>query len=130
MSMHRILIVDDEVGILNILSDVAKLAGFSVKTAGDYKAFKEILLDFEPLIVMQDLNMPDAGIDDFLQLLKETAGSPQILLMSGVNSQALRTALNMGKKMGLKMIEPPLEKPFDIVHMEKILQDLALNIDT
>lgn len=124
MDVQRILIVDDEPGIRELLEDVAESIGFEVKTAANHLEFEELINTFSPSIVMLDLSLPDVDGIELLRRLSSCMNPPKVLLMSGFDSKVLDSAWRLGRKQGLDMIDPPLEKPIDIDLVEQKLTSL------
>ena len=57
-SAHRLLIIDDEAGIRDFLSTVARDLGFDVRAVAAADEFFAALEDFDPTVMILDLNMP------------------------------------------------------------------------
>src|SRR5215510_10005903 len=82
----RILIVDDDRKILDLLLDLLKLEGYEVATAVDGAQAIDLALSFNPDIVVSDVVMPNVGGLELYRRLKEdprTAYVP-VLLISGL----------------------------------------------
>lgn len=82
----RILIVDDDRRILDLLLDLLELEGYEVATAVDGAEAIEFALSFNPDIVVSDVIMPHIGGLELCRRLKEdprTAYVP-VLLISGL----------------------------------------------
>src|SRR4029079_9518174 len=81
----RILIVDDDRKILDLLLDLLKLEGYEVATAVDGAQAIDLALSYNPDIVVSDVVMPNVGGLELCRRLKEdprTAYAP-LLLISG-----------------------------------------------
>ncbi len=79
----RILLIDDEPSLLEVLSLAFEEAGHQVVTARDGLAGLELIRSERPAVVVSDVNMP--GIDGFtlLRRVREAGdGVPMILLTS------------------------------------------------
>ena len=82
----RILIVDDDRKILDLLLDLLQLEGYEVATAVDGAQAIDVALSFNPDIVVSDVVMPNVGGLELCRRLKEdtrTAYVP-VLLISGL----------------------------------------------
>ena len=82
----RILIVDDDRKILDLLVDLLKLEGYEVASAADGSEAIDLALSFNPDIVVSDVVMPNVGGLELCRRLKEdprTAYVP-VLLISGL----------------------------------------------
>src|ERR1044071_10278828 len=81
----RILIVDDDRKMLDLLLDLLELEGYEVATAVDGAQAIDLALSFNPDIVVSDVVMPNVGGLELCRHLKEdprTAYIP-VLLISG-----------------------------------------------
>src|SRR5690348_13840439 len=82
MTHGKILIVDDEAAARTSLTDLLRSEGYATEAAPD--GFKALVRtqEFEPDLVLTDLNMP--GIDgvELLRKLKETNPDLPVVLMT------------------------------------------------
>ncbi len=82
--MASILVVDDEVGIRDLLSEILNDEGHTVEAAENAQQARELRARFRPDLVLLDIWMPDT---DGVTLLKEWAGAGQltmpVIMMSG-----------------------------------------------
>ena len=82
--MTKILIVDDEVGIRDLLSEILQDEGYSVTLAENAEEARQLRNQTRPTMVLLDIWMPDC---DGITLLKEWAKSGQlnmpVVMMSG-----------------------------------------------
>jgi PAS domain S-box-containing protein len=82
----RVLIVDDDRKILDLLVDLLELERYEVATAPDGARAIELVLSFDPDVVVSDVVMPEVGGLELCRRLKEdprTAYVP-VLLISGL----------------------------------------------
>ena len=82
--MASILVVDDEVGIRDLLSEILNDEGHTVEAAENAQQAREMRARYQPDLVLLDIWMPDT---DGVTLLKEWAGAGQltmpVIMMSG-----------------------------------------------
>ena len=82
--MATILVVDDEIGIRELLSEILADEGYTVKAAASAETAREIRRNERPDLVLLDVWMPDT---DGITLLKEWQASGQltmpVVIMSG-----------------------------------------------
>ncbi len=64
--MARVLVVDDERSIREILSDLLASDGHLVDTAADGSEALEVIHGWRPDVVLLDMLMPEVGAWDFL----------------------------------------------------------------
>src|SRR5215203_1233189 len=82
----RVLIVDDDLKIRDLLMDLLELEGYEVSTAPDGAEAIDLALSFDPNIIVSDVVMPVVGGLELCRRLKEdprTAYVP-VLLISGL----------------------------------------------
>ena len=82
--MASILVVDDEIGIRDLLSEILSDEGHTVEIAENAQQARELRQQHPPDLVLLDIWMPDT---DGVTLLKEWAGAGQltmpVIMMSG-----------------------------------------------
>jgi two-component system nitrogen regulation response regulator NtrX len=105
--MAQILVVDDEIGIRELLSEILEDEGHQVtlaESAGDARRVRERL---RPDLVLLDIWMPDT---DGITLLKEWAASGQlsmpVVMMSG--HATIETAVEATRIGALDFLEKPI----------------------
>ena len=105
--MPRILVVDDEIGIRELLSDILRDEGHDVTLAENAAAARAARDAVRPDLVLLDIWMPDT---DGITLLKEWAASGQlnmpVIMMSGHGT--IDTAVEATKIGALDFLEKPI----------------------
>jgi DNA-binding NtrC family response regulator len=105
--MAQILVVDDEVGIRELLSEILADEGHTVQLAENATQAREIRSRGRPDLVLLDIWMPDA---DGITLLKEWAASGQlsmpVVMMSG--HATIDTAVEATRIGALDFLEKPI----------------------
>jgi DNA-binding NtrC family response regulator len=106
--LHReILIVDDEVGIRELLSEILQDEGYRVATAENAGEARAYRLKQQPALVLLDIWMPDT---DGVTLLREWAGSGlltmPVVMMSGHGT--IETAVDATKIGAFDFLEKPI----------------------
>jgi two-component system response regulator HydG len=92
-----ILVVDDEMGILDVLRILLKGEGFDVVTAQGGKAGLEALKTAAPDIVLTDIKMPGVGGTEILAAVREQdPETPVILMTAQASLQSAIQAVNQG----------------------------------
>ncbi|QLG88601.1 sigma-54-dependent Fis family transcriptional regulator [Chitinibacter bivalviorum] len=107
MVNQEILIVDDEVGIRELLSEILLDEGYSVALAENAEAARKYRNQAEPKLVLLDIWMPDT---DGVTLLKEWARNGQltmpVVMMSG--HATVDTAVEATRIGALDFLEKPI----------------------
>ena len=67
----KILIVEDEESLCNVLADTFKDEGFKVETASDGKAGLKQAIEFKPDIILLDVMLPKMDGMEMLRQLRE-----------------------------------------------------------
>jgi DNA-binding NtrC family response regulator len=105
--MATILVVDDEMGIRELLSEILSDEGHVVETAENAQDARESRLRAAPDLVLLDIWMPDT---DGVTLLKEWAAqgllSMPVIMMSG--HATIDTAVEATKIGALNFLEKPI----------------------
>jgi DNA-binding NtrC family response regulator len=107
MASRNILVVDDEVGIRELLHDILVDEGFSVTLAENAQAARDARLKHRPDVVLLDIWMPDC---DGISLLKEwgNAGllTMPVVMMSGHGT--IDTAVEATRIGAFDFLEKPI----------------------
>ncbi len=118
-----LVVVDDEQGILDVVSRFARRAGFDVVTcAGGRDAIAQLQVRRADL-VMVDLRMPDVGGLDVLKAIREIDPQCQAVLMTGYAS--VDTAVEAIKLGAMDY----LSKPLDFARVQQLLATVRDDID-
>ncbi|MBK1699800.1 response regulator [Thiococcus pfennigii] len=116
----RLLVVDDDDDICEIVAEVAEGVGFVVATISDARVFEATYCEQRPHVVVLDLNMPGTDGIELLRVLGENKSAAAVFLMSGVDNRTLASAQRLGKTYGLNMLGA-LQKPIQISTLEDAL---------
>jgi CheY-like chemotaxis protein len=88
--VKRILVVEDEAVVLHTLQLILKQQGYEVKGARDGSEAFEIASDFEPDILLCDINLPDTDGIQVALGMKRLVPNIRVVLLSGeISSTAL-----------------------------------------
>jgi two-component system, NtrC family, nitrogen regulation response regulator NtrX len=108
--LNQILVVDDEAGIRELLSEILRDEGFEVKLAENAGRAREMRREERPDLVLLDIWMPDT---DGITLLKEWAGNGQltmpVVMMSGHGT--IDTAVEATRIGAVDFLEKPISLP-------------------
>ena len=124
--MPKILVVDDEVGIRELLSEILRDEGHDVQVAENAAAARAAREAGRPDMVLLDIWMPDM---DGISLLKEWAGNGQlnmpVVMMSG--HATIDTAVEATKIGALDFLEKPIGMQKLLAAVKKSLERSAKN---
>ncbi|HEY6329046.1 MAG TPA: response regulator [Blastocatellia bacterium] len=120
MGKTRVLIVDDDQGSRDLLSEVLVANGYLVGAAVDGAAAREELArDGGYQIVVADLRMPNgSGLDLLRELRKRNEGQDLVLMSSFMTGAEKEQALALGARA-------LLEKPFRLNELVEVVNQLA-----
>jgi response regulator RpfG family c-di-GMP phosphodiesterase len=109
----RILVVDDEEVIRDILADFLAMEGFEVRTAPDGTAALAELSRGHFDLVLSDLKMPNMGGIELLEAISQT--TPQIVTIIMTGFGTVETAIDAMKRGAYDYIMKPF-KMEEVVH--------------
>ncbi len=118
---NRLLIIDDEAGIRDFISNVAKGVGYEVRATGDPDEFFSLLGDFRPSTLIIDLNMPKVDGIKLLGILGTKQYQGAVMVISGAESRVLAAAQKSGTRHGLKVLGV-VQKPISLSDLRDTLQ--------
>ena len=121
----KILVVDDEPDICQLVKEILEDEGYQVIVAGNGEKAKALKQDSDPDLILLDIWMPDI---DGISLLKEWSESgdpmPQIIMMSGHGT--VDTAVEATRLGAYDFLEKPLSLAKLILTVEHALEQLKL----
>ena len=112
----RLLVLDDERGILTLVASVAADRGWTVDTATDEVAFLSRFDENRPDVVMLDLQLGDRDGVEQLRFLASVHFAGPIILMSGFDERVLTSVSHYGDSLGLR-VAAALPKPLRLAHL-------------
>lgn len=92
---HKILIVDDEVMMTELLSDHLGDEGYEIYTANSAKRAME-LLPSKPDLIILDINMPEMDGLEFCRTIREHVSCPILFVTARITEQDKITGLQYG----------------------------------
>jgi EAL domain-containing protein (putative c-di-GMP-specific phosphodiesterase class I)/CheY-like chemotaxis protein len=102
-NVNRLLIVDDEPGVVDFITAAAHQLEYTVASAGTAADFLTLVDSFRPSLIVMDLHLPDGDGVELLRMLVARGFKAPILIMSGVDERVLAAAYELGTSKGLKM---------------------------
>ena len=115
----KVLVVEDDQGIADLISWVLQDAGFDVRTETAIAAAQRACSECRPRVVITDLVLPDGLGSDFINQLKE---QPQYDEVASVLISAHPQALAHAKS---SKADAYLPKPFDLDDLNRVVGDLV-----
>jgi CheY-like chemotaxis protein len=107
--MARILLIDDDEGIRNVIRTLLSRVGHAVVEARDGKHGLDLLPIVRPDLLITDLVMPvKEGLEVIMEVRKKAPGL-KVIAMSGGGRQTAADGLQMARHLGAGRV---LTKPF------------------
>jgi DNA-binding NtrC family response regulator len=111
---QRILLVDDQVELREVLSENFRARGYDVIGVGDGNSLKELLPGLQVDLVLLDLKLPDADGLDLLSIIKKQWPETEVIVLSGFGT--LDLAVEATKRGAFHFqTKPPNEGLFSLV---------------
>ncbi|HNX69619.1 MAG TPA: response regulator [Candidatus Omnitrophota bacterium] len=120
MAKKKILIVDDEVGIVQEIKEFLEEEGYEVHVADTGKEGIRLVESVKPDVVMIDMKLPDASGIDVLKACKEKSPRTKTVMITGYVDQHL---MDEAEENGRDTF---LQKPFDLVRVVEEIQRLLM----
>ena len=115
--MHRILIVDDEKGMRDLLSIMLKNDGYRVDTAESATRARDLISRTSYDLVLSDIAMPDGSGVDVLRTARETQPDCIVILITAyASTESAIEALKLGAY-------DYIIKPFDVEELRIVLKN-------
>lgn len=102
----RILFVDDEADLREVVPDGLRALGVDVDTAANGTLARHLLENHTYDVLVTDLYMPDMDGIELIRVAKSIAPAMPVLVMSGNNKQVHASTLRLG---GAGMIRKPFQ---------------------
>lgn len=115
----KILVIDDEVDVGELVCAAAQAMGFECSAATDAASFLDMLTPDTALILL-DLVMPDVDGVELLRQLGQQKCQAGIIIMSCTGKRIMESAGQLAQALGLSIVGQ-LQKPFRLVELEKLL---------
>ncbi len=116
--MPRVLIVDDEAGIVQEIKEFLIEEGYEAYTADSAKTGLQIIEELKPDVVLVDVKLPDASGIDLLRACKEKSPHTKVIMVTGyVDQHIMDEAEALGR-------DAFLQKPFDLIRIVEEIRRL------
>jgi EAL domain-containing protein (putative c-di-GMP-specific phosphodiesterase class I) len=118
---NKLLVIDDQADLCEFISEAAITMGFEACAVTEPDAFRRAVQEFQPTVVVLDLQMPGADGIELLRFLGERGSKAHVLVASGMDQRVLATAQQIGRSQGLNMLGA-LQKPIMLQDLEATLR--------
>lgn len=107
--MKKILVVDDNIEILNIVQRILTLYGFDVQTHATGLNVPDVVMHYHPNLILLDIRLPGKLGTEVCKELKQIYAHLPIILFSAHAEQ--------GKAFDICDADGFIKKPFDIKNL-------------
>lgn len=114
---QRILVVDDEVKIAEVVRSYLEKSGYEVFEAYDCAQAQKILDNQQPNLMILDLMLPDMSGEEFCKLVRKQSRIPIIMLTAKVEEADILKGLDIGA-------DDYITKPFSVRQLVARVQAL------
>lgn len=118
----KLLILDDEPAIGQLLLDIAESAGVACKYVSAPSAFHQTIKEWDPTHLVIDLRMPEMDGVEVMEQLAHSGCAAEIIILSGVDERVLDAAAQSAADYGLNFVGV-LSKPFTPKAVTMLLSD-------
>lgn len=121
---EKILVVDDQVGIVSFLFDFFNHKGYQVLQATSGREAVQLAKKENPILVLLDIRL-GWGRDGIqvLKEIKETSPDTRVIMMTSVSDETvIEEAFNLGA-------DDYIIKPFSLSYLEKVVMLKVLNLE-
>ena len=114
----KILIVDDEAGIVQEIKEFLEEEGYEAHTADTAKVGIRLIEELKPDVILIDVKLPDASGTEVLRTCKEKSPKTKTIMITGyVDQNVMDEAESIGR-------DTFLQKPFDLVKITEEIKKL------
>jgi DNA-binding response OmpR family regulator len=124
--MPRLLLIDDDQSMNDLIRRVAEGCGFEVRTTSKPAEFMDLVEEFDPDLIGLDIAMPETDGIELIKCLSESACRARVLIVSGLMPPFPSAAERLGLARGLDMVGT-IAKPFRVEELRRILAEAVLN---
>ena len=128
MTKPLLLVVDDEQGMAEFISELAEDVGFDVKIETSAKKFQDTYIATNPTGIVMDIVMPEMDGNELVQWLGQQDSSTPVILMSGYAGQYIQAAEMIGQAGGAIIIGS-LAKPIRADDLEPLLKEILSTVE-
>lgn len=124
--MPKILVIEDNSHMQNMLAERLTVAGFQVICADNGRIGLEMVQSYQPDLVLSDIKMPEMDGYEFLKALRQTvdmATLPVVLL----TAEMVPISLSQSRQLG---INDYLTKPVEVSLLIHVIKEQLARLNT
>jgi len=96
-STLKLLILDDARSLCFLIQSVAEEMGIDVLAINKSDVFESTYLEYNPDLIMLDLQMPGMGGEEMLRILSKHQSKSAIVIVSGLKKEVIDKAVKLGQ---------------------------------
>jgi EAL domain-containing protein (putative c-di-GMP-specific phosphodiesterase class I) len=120
-SANRLLILEDDPGVLHFLAEVGRQCRYEVALTGSTAELRAIYDTFDPSVILLDLRYDQGDAIEVMSYLTHHRCQAPIVLMSGLDERVLAAARRVGLEQGLAIVGATV-KPVSMDTLGPILE--------
>ncbi|MGI9382570.1 MAG: EAL domain-containing protein, partial [Methyloligellaceae bacterium] len=128
MSQNRLFVIDGAAETIATIRDIAEAFGYDVAHAHNAGEFRRTFRQFEPTVVMLDLQMRNEDGIYLLRFLADQHYLGKVIVSCGFDTKVLSTAARLATSYGLKKVRT-LQKPLAVSDLETALREPLRSLD-
>lgn len=105
--MEKILVVDDEIEVTELIEEFLKESGYQVAVAMSRKEMLEIIPQFKPGIVLLDIRLPDGDGIEILNEIRSQYPEIEVIMVTGLADREI--ALKALQNGAIDYITKPID---------------------
>jgi two-component system OmpR family response regulator len=126
MRKCRLLVIEDDKSIADLICRVATEAGYDVQSTCDYTKIASLYDEFLPQIIVLDIIMPNMDGFEVLKFLHMRNSSSRIVILSGqYDYRSMMERLGSGLNLD---IVASVAKPFRLVDLRQTLEKIKYSL--
>ena len=119
-SGRRLVVLDDDPALAKFVAEVGRRIGYDARVATTAEAF-DLELRVPADVVVVDLMIPGTDGVEVLRSLADRGGSPEVILVSGLDERVIESASRAAAELGLH-VRGRLHKPFRAAALRALLE--------
>jgi len=120
---YRVLVVDDDQNLSQIMAETLTAAGYEVQTADDGLHGYLRYLDQQPEIVLTDIQMPELDGLEMIRCIRTINPHVKTIYISGAISRYQEALISEGKQYGALVLNKPFSRKDLLASMNGWLSD-------
>ncbi len=120
MSEKRLLVIDDEPELGELVRKVAVGLGYEVRVTTQGRAFQEAYHALRPTTIVMDMVMPEMDGNELVLWLMEQQYDAHLIIITGYSPDYARDARALAEFNGLRSVQT-LTKPIGLARLREAL---------